>query len=487
MRKVLKYFTFALFLCFILLGTTIVKAENFYEAEYIDDMWITRDRAPAHWYQKARVFRQKSNNKESYCLDPFAIFDGNGFYSSSTSYNSLSSEVQRKIKLAAYYGYGYSGHTDKKWYAITQVLIWRYASSGRFFFTDGLDGPEISTYNNELNELDNLVSRHYTVPSFSNNTIKVNYGEELVLTDTNQVLGNYTVLSDLYTAKSGNNLVIKGNSIGEHTIKLYKNSNNIGTPMFYASSTSQDMMIRGSVDNVNTSLKVIVEGGTITIHKVDYDNGTCTPQGEASLDGAIYEIYNESGEIVDTVTISNCSAKTKELPFGNYIIKELAPGEGYVKDEKEHLVTLDNNHKDEVINLTNKVIERKVHIQKLYGNKDLEDYKVEPNITFGIYDKNNIELFQVITNKSGETTFTLPYGSYIIKQLTTTKDYEKVNDIYLTINNDSDKRITYILKNNYIGEEIVEVPDTLSNAYSFSFIDFLFMGIYNDEKKYCVT
>ena len=464
MKKIIKSFIFIMIVCSICFGFK-VKAENFYEGEYIDNMWITRDRSPAHWYQKARFFRQKSNNKEAYCLDPFALFDENSYYSSSTSYSNLSQSVLNKVKLAAYYGYRYSGHTDQKWYAITQVLIWRYASSGNFFFTDGLDGPEISTYNRELQELDNMVSKHYVTPNFGNTVFKVPLGKEVVLTDSNNVLNDYQAATGFHVISDQNKLRFTPDKIGEYTMKFYRFLPQVSElPIFYSSSTSQDMMTRGKVDTVESSIKIIVEGGTITIHKLDDDNNSCNPQGEASLDGAVYEVYDTSNNLVDTVTISNCTAKTKELPYGNYTVKEKKPGEGYLKDDKSYAVTLDEDNKDIDLNLTNKVIKRKIEITKLYGSSSLEDYKVEPHIIFGVYDKNNNEVMKGETNRSGEIVFDLPYGNYVVKQLTSTKNYQKVEDIYISINEASDKKIKYVLKNNLLSTKLKVIKlDTSTN------------------------
>ena len=450
MKRVFKYFVFIFIICCLCIGSK-VKAESFYEGEYIDNMWITRDRAPAHWYQKARFFRLSSNNKEAYCLDPFAVFDDNSYYSSSISYINLSNDVLNKVKLAAYYGYRYPGHTDQKWYAITQVLIWRYASSGNFFFTNGLDGPQTNIYDGELQELDQLVMNHYTVPNFGNTVFKVPVGDEVVLTDYNNVLNNYQAGTAFQTISYQNKLRFTPEKVGEYTMSFHKYLPNVSdAPIFYSSSTSQDMMTRGYVDRVSTSIKIIVEGGTITINKLDDDNNSCTPQGEASLDGAIYEIYDSSNNLVDTLTINDCSAKTKELPYGTYTIKEKISGEGYLKDDKVYSVVLDENNKDIDLNLTNKVIKRKIELTKLYGSESLEDYKVEPNIVFGIYNKDGIEIMKVETNRSGDAVFDLPYGNYIIKQLTSTKNYNKVEDIHISITNESDKKIVYVLKNSLL-------------------------------------
>ena len=452
MKKLIKYFVFILLLgtAFILNNNFKVKAESFYEGEYIDNMWMTRDYNGAHWYQKARFFRNSANGKESYCLDPFDLFSENSYYSSSTNYSGFSNDTLNKIKLAAYYGYGYSGHTDKKWYAITQLVIWRYSvPGGNFYFTDGLDGNRISTYDSDINSLINMINNHYKKPSFDNSEHKVIIGNSLTLSDTNGVLSNYNITNGngLNINKSGNSLVINTDKIGTYNISLAKNSSGNSPTYFYTSSSSQNMMIRGNVDNVVSNLKIKVEGGYININKLDDDTKTCKAQGDASIDGAIYDIYHGS-ELVDSLTIKDCKAKSKGLPYGDYDIIERTPGIGYQKDDKSYLVTIDDTNSDYVLNLTNKVIKSNIEITKLYGSKEEENYKVEPNIEFGLYDKNDNLISTYVTNKSGYIKFELPYGRYTLKQLNTTENYDKVEDIKVIVDEKSDKKMHFVLKNN---------------------------------------
>lgn len=455
MKKYFKYFIFVFLIGSIFCSNKFIvkaKAESFYEAEYIDNMWITREKGAAHLYQKARFFRNRVTNKESYCLDPFAVFNENGYYVSNMNYNSLSKDVVDKIKLAAYYGYGYDGHTDVKWYAITQVLIWRYAvSDGNFYFTNGLDGAKINSFDHDINSLNNLVNNHYKTPSFSSSTNNMIIGSDLTLTDSNNVLSNYNVTDNggINLVKTGNKLTIKGEKIGEFIINLSKAANRAtGSPTFYTSSTSQSMMSRGNVNHVNAYLKVKVEGGYITINKTDEDNKSCTPQGEASIDGAVYEIYDWNGKVVDTLTIKNCMAKSIGLPYGNYTIKEKQAGIGYQKDNKKYEVIIDKEMPNIEVNLTNKVVKSHIEITKLYGSKEEENYKVEPNIAFGLYDRTGNLINTYRTDKSGYIAFDLPFGDYVLKQLNSTFNYDKVDDIHITVAYDSDKRITYVLKNN---------------------------------------
>ena len=56
-------------------------------------------------------------------------------------------------------------------------------------------------------------------------------------------------------------------------------------------------------DPVVATLNLNVLGGKIKITKVDSENNTTTPQGQATLVGAKYNVINSSGTVVTTSKI----------------------------------------------------------------------------------------------------------------------------------------------------------------------------------------
>ena len=96
------------------------------------------------YYQKARFFRQVMTDQYAYCIDPFVFFNTASSYDEVITPDNLTENQKEEISLIAYFGYGYKNHTDKKWYAITQMMIWKVADpTGNFYFTDGLNGQKI--------------------------------------------------------------------------------------------------------------------------------------------------------------------------------------------------------------------------------------------------------------------------------------------------------------------------------------------------------
>lgn len=457
MKKLCKY---CLLFIVLVLGFTVKAnaAVKFYEGEYVGTIYINKVKNGVTHYMRAQFLQKGDDDTIAYCLDPFERFNPSDSYTSGTTYSKITQQNLNKIKLAAYYGYGYSNHTAKKWYAITQLVIWKYADpSGKYYFTDSLNGNKITTYDEEIQELETLINSHYKEPSFSKKTYTIHSGETIVLKDTNGVLKQYnsTVTGGIDVSKTSNQLTIRGEKTGDYKISLKKSAQRFGkNPVFYLTGGAQNLMTAGNIDTINTYLNIKVVGGNLKIIKHDEDNNSCKPSGNASLKGAVYNLYKDE-QLIKTITIDeNCEANVENLELGSYILKEVSPGEGYTLDKKEYAFTIDKDHLNKTLTLTNKVIKRKIILTKLYGNKTLSNYKVEPNIKFGVYNDKNEQVLTITTGKDGQATFDLAYGSYTIKQLTSTKNYEFSEDVHVTINENSDEEINIVLKNNIMTSKI---------------------------------
>ena len=67
--------------------------------------------------------------------------------------------------------------------------------------------------------------------------------------------------------------------------------------------------------------------GKIEITKISADDNKLTGENKGTkLDGAIFEIYNEKEELVDTITIEKGIGTSKLLEKGKYFIKEQNSG-----------------------------------------------------------------------------------------------------------------------------------------------------------------
>lgn len=136
-------------------------------------------------------------------------------------------------------------------------------------------------------------------------------------------------------------------------------------PMVYVCHFTPDESGRKwiSFDMTATIPQAQVMGG-VGIRKVDAEDGTASPRGAASLDGATFAIYNASehdvtveGTVYEPQTLEDVQAGTAQaimtieahdgaattdtdgdgvdasLPFGTYYLREVASGAGYLLDD----------------------------------------------------------------------------------------------------------------------------------------------------------
>ena len=287
------------------------------------------------------------------------------------------------------------------------------------------------------------------------------------------------------------------------------NENTYTANLVYENDTTPviEIQIKGIVDEEPT--------GTIFIIKRDSKTGSIA-QGDATLKNAVYKVYaNEDiynvakskkwyskGDLVATRNTDEngvCEDVTG-LPLGKYIVKEETPPIGYLIDNKEYEVDL--KYKDQYTkiitgnaNSTDKVKEMRVHIFKSgidvnsgktpglegaeftiklnsavqraydkgytyeevwggideYGNTVTVDSKrvAEAQVIAPTYES-------IVTDENGDayTQNVLPYGTFIVKETKTPKDYESAADFTFSITQDESeiqdiaKKVKDIVVNN---------------------------------------
>lgn len=459
-----------------------VNASNefsFYEGDYIQGIWITKVEGGTKYYQKARFFISDDlvKGRFAYCIEPFAMFNENSRYTRSLTAANLSDTQMKRIALLSYFGYTYGNHYDEKWYAITQYMIWKEAAPyNDIYFTDGLNGNRINIYTNEMNEINNLIDQYLTLPSFNNNEINIVEGETITLNDSNGVLSNYTS-DNSHTSINGNSITISNLKEGSYTINLTRSSRRTTCiPFFYNSNDSQNMFMIGDVDNMNASLKINVIKTSIELTKIDSDNKDIIPSGDASLSGAIYQLYDSNmSELEQLVIDENMNSKVENLAFGKYYLKEIEPGIGYNLDNNIYDFEITKDSPNIRLTLENEVIKKKIQLHKLYGDSIVSNN--ENNISFDIFNKDNILFDTITTDNSGLASIILPFGQYLLRQRNTTYGYYPANDLTLDI---KDNEKTDIELYDYK----ISVPNTGKEdiSYPVLFILVLFGAIYVKKK-----
>lgn len=455
-----------LLIIFLFLSCTNVFASerSFAGSEYIDNTFYIKNNGTIKQYRRAQVIRDTVTNEIAYCVEPFKLMVDNSYYDEDTLYNSIygiSEEKWERIKLYAYYGYGYKGHNNIKWVNITQMSIWRELFPDyQFDWLNNLnDRHVIYPYNSELDELNNYVNTHNILPSFKKEYTST-VGEKIALSDTNGVLKHYKIISsDFETNMTENELTINtGDSEKEGTIILQRAGEKYpDTVKYFYSEESQNVLERGNIIPINLELKVSVKTGKVIVNKVDSETNKEVPQGEASLDGAIFELLDENKEFIEELTIKNNTLEFNSLPFGKYYIREKKAGNGYYLNNKEYEVVIDENNLEKEITIDNQVIKSKVKITKYFGTKEEyenSEMKKESNIVFIIYDKDGNNIFTGATNNDGIIEVMLPYGSYTLEQINTTDGYEKVEKYDFII--DENNSVSYDI---VLNDFKIEVPN----------------------------
>lgn len=438
--------------------TTNASSKDFYEGEYIDNVWInkvTPDRKTIY-YQKARTFRQYSTDRLAYCIEPFSMFNENSSYQATLTPNNLNDEQKERISLLAYLGYNYKNREDKIWYAITQLLIWQTADpTGEYYFTDSLNGKRIDTYQGLIDELNANVENYK-----DNSGIEKNYsivsGEKIEIYDPYQYKTDYYTNNE-YVKIEKNKITIENLPVGEHEVTIMKDEKCYDTPIiFFQSPTSQNLMTLGNPFSKQIMITIRVQDTNIKVTKLDYDTNSKIPSGNARLEGAKYQIYDRNmKEICQLEVDETKTASIKNLPYGKYYLKEIDAGKGYEVDQNIYEFELEDRIPEINLTLKNKVIKGKLKINKVYI-KDEQEF-TESNITFNIYNENNQLINQITTDDFGNAEITLPYGVYKIEQQNTTEGYQYIEPFTIIIKNQD--TLTYNLKNYEI-----EVPNTYSNS-----------------------
>lgn len=263
-----------------------------------------------------------------------------------------------------------------------------------------------------------------------------------------------------------------------------------------------------TIDGSDTSLSVEDEPGTLTLKlkKKDFQTGS-TPQGNASLAGAVYQVsYQKGGQTVTEELTSDASGNLgtlEGLPLGTVTVKELTAPEGYRLDTQVHTYTVDGSqltgdvYELEVTDLTEEVQRGGLTIQKKdsqTGTTPQGDASLE-GITFEIVNESQNSVvvngstaapgqvaMTITTNASGVATTgenALPYGDYTVREKSTNESMLKTftEEISVTISEDG-QLLTYEVENDVVRGGIdIEKQDsqmgtTPQGNSSFANIDF---------------
>ena len=212
----------------------------------------------------------------------------------------------------------------------------------------------------------------------------------------------------------------------------------------------------------------------IVLEKEDAETGK-TPQGDASLKGAVYGLYarenivhpdgktgvlyQKDEQVATLKTDDTGKAEVKDLYLGNYYIKEINPPAGYLLDETEHDVVCDAEGDTVAIvkrscNVKEQVKKQPFQLIKA-GNNGNTDAELLKGAGFQAYLESSLKkkedgsydfasAIPVVIGENGATelftdergyacSIPLPYGTYVVRETTTPPNYKPVKDFIVRI------------------------------------------------------
>lgn len=338
-------------------------------------------------------------------------------------------------------------------------------------------------------ELTDLVPGSYTVTEITDSkyetqksqTVKVESGKTATITFENILKkGSLEVIK---TSEDNFNECVKfhlyGTSLSGASVDLYATTDADGIAKFENVLVSGDKPY--TLEEVDTADRYVVpqkqtapiewnkvtqrsfdnvlKKWNLTVTKTDAE--TKSAQGDATLVGAVYGIYND-GKLIDKYTTDkNGSFTTSYYVCGdNWTLKEIEPSEGYLLDETEYHIgaeakkyTLENNSIS--IGVTEDILKGKIAIIKHTDDGSTKIETPEKGAEFQVYLKSSgsyakakeSERDNLICDEYGfAETKDLPYGTYTVHQ---TKGWNGIEfiadfDVFISENN---KTYKYLINN----------------------------------------
>lgn len=265
-----------------------------------------------------------------------------------------------------------------------------------------------------------------------------------------------------FTVKGENfNKTVKTNSKGEFELTdlvpgTYTVTEN--TEGKYAKQNSKTVKVE-SGKTATVSFANVLKKWNLTVIKTDAE--TKIAQGNATLAGAVYGIYN-NGKLVDKYTTDqNGSFTTSYYVCGdNWTLKEIEPSEGYLLDETEYHIgaeaknyTVENNSIS--MGVTEDITKGKIAIIKHTDDGSTKIETPEKGAEFQVYLKSSgsyskakeMERDTLVCDEYGfAETKDFPYGTYTVHQIKGWDGTEFIKDFDVFIN-ENGKTYKYLINN----------------------------------------
>ena len=357
----------------------------------------------------------------------------------------------------------------------------------KFHIKGGNIDKDVTTNSKGEIQVDNLIPGKYTVTEYaidryepqSSKTVTVQAGQTATVS-----FGNVLKKGDLQITKTSEDGLVEGvkfhltgTSLSGAKINEYATTNASGVATF------KNILIGTgyTVEEVNTAIRYVIPDSQTTsikwneVTKASFTNKlkkfrvTVTKedaekkkaQGDATLAGAIYGIY-DNGKLIDTyVTDENASFTTKYYICGDHwSIREIKPSEGYLLNDTEYHVGAEAKlykveFNDTANTVTEPVIKGNISIIKHSDDGSTQIETPEPEAEFQVYlksagsyakaDKDERDVLDC-DNDGFAQSKDLPYGVYTVHQTKGVEgsDFMQDFDVYIAENG---KTYKYLINN----------------------------------------
>ena len=210
----------------------------------------------------------------------------------------------------------------------------------------------------------------------------------------------------------------------------------------------------------NRSFHNVLKKFNVTVTKTDVETGS-TPQGDATLAGAVYGIY-KGEELVDTYTTDENGQFTTKYYIcdDDWSVREISPSEGYLLDETVHhvgaepkLYTVEYNSAANDVN--EQVIKGNIAIIKHTDDGETQIETPEEGAVFEVFlksagsygDAKETERDILTCDENGfAQSKDMPYGIYTVKQTSGWEGRELMKPFDVFINSDG-QTYRYLINN----------------------------------------
>lgn len=260
----------------------------------------------------------------------------------------------------------YESSTARTEYAVTQAIVWA-CSQGKFNTDAGEAAIQQILQNTHdpahaqayYQQLKAAILNAETIPSFSGSdrgnapTIQLSWNSgnnryETTVTDANGVLDRYNYsYGGIQFEKNGNSLTIWTNNLytdGVTVEAVYTNIGGAGSVITWdGDNGTQDLATYAEIsNNVYSYVRIVTEGmGAIELIKNSANPGITSGNSCYSLAGAVYGVYDVSGNEVGRITTdANGWGQLTNIVAGSYSLKEITAPKGFYVDTSAYNVTV---------------------------------------------------------------------------------------------------------------------------------------------------